>query len=353
MKKISFIISFAVMMSCLSVPVTAEDLGDEEIVLDRPPIVGYLESSDSNPHPEVSGSGYYIDDGYDLVYDIFGIQELHDARSWNGKIEDDGTVGIEFRDPSDTFYDMRSSAKLTVRIPNTVNGITVSKFYGRGSFTAFDVDPENQYFKSDGQTLFSKDGKTLVSYAGYNESTEYVVLDGTEIIGYDSFFECTNLREVYIPGSVKIIEEDAFRFTDNIERFVFEDFNICINQTAFSYYWSFKKKASLPKAKLVCTKTVKLRTNENTIGWDSVEGASYYEIYQKLNSGEYKLLNTTKGTSCKLSSVKSGGEYTFAVKPVAVISAVKVERDNPLAGRHYPESFTIEGTMSEDIVISV
>ncbi|MCM1524344.1 MAG: hypothetical protein NC120_07780 [Ruminococcus sp.] len=54
--------------------------------------------------------------------------------------------------------------------------------------------------------------------------------------------------------------------------------------------------------------------------------------------------------SCKFSSLKSGKEYTFAVKPIAVIPAANYNKEkDEIFG--FPETFTIEGTMSEDIVI--
>ena len=43
--------------------------------------------------------------------------------------------------------------------------------------------------------------------------------------------------------------------------------------------------------------TVSPKAKGNTVSWDKVANATYYEIYQKLNSGEYKLLKTTKATS--------------------------------------------------------
>lgn len=351
MKKIFLIIISTAAVYCLSIAASAEDYDDESHMFDEPPISHYLVGSDLDPHPELGSYGYFIDDGYDLVYDMFDIAEFHNTRCWSGSKVKDGTVELCFNGSHvDPTMGKFSCAKLTVRIPNTVNGMTVSKFYGSAECAAFDVDPENQYFKSDGQTVFSKDGKILLSYIQCNESTEYVVPDGTEIIGDDAFFKCGNLRKVYIPGSVKEIEDSAFWLTD-MEMFVFEDFNISINQAAFPYYWILKEEAALPKAELVCTKTVKPTANGNTIGWNAVDGASYYEIYQKLQNDEYKLLGKTKKTSHTFGSLKQGSEYTLAVKPAAVIPAAHCDRQ--YAGKKYPETFTIEGTMSEDILIKI
>lgn len=47
--------------------------------------------------------------------------------------------------------------------------------------------------------------------------------------------------------------------------------------------------------------------------------------------------------------MKKGKEYTFAVKPVAVIPAANYKRKKDEG--YYPKSFKIEGTMSEDISV--
>ena len=86
----------------------------------------------------------------------------------------------------------------------------------------------------------------------------------------------------------------------------------------------------------------------DSVKWDKISNASYYEIYQRLGNGEYKLLSTAKGTSCKLPALGKGKKYTFAVKPVAVIPGANYDKERDEA---YPESFTVEGTMSEDITV--
>ena len=102
--------------------------------------------------------------------------------------------------------------------------------------------------------------------------------------------------------------------------------------------------------KLTCSTAIETFAVNNKINWKPVSGASYYEIYQKLSSGEYKLLKATKLTSCKFPSLKSGKTYTFAIKPMAVIPAANYNEEEDK--EYFPESFTIEGTMSEDIVLT-
>ncbi len=331
--------------------VQAEEEHDDEWYFAEPEPY-YYEASKNFPHPETGYAGYYIDDGYDLVYNLFEVIELHDTRCWRtDSKETDKTVRLYFKGWGMTSDGAYSYAKVTVRVPNTVNGIPVSEFYGSSVCRAYDVDPENKYFKSDGQTVFSKDGKILLSYARYNESTEYRIPDGTEIIGYRALADCVNLKKIYVPAGVKTVEAEGLVSAECI---VFEDFDIAVDSRAFSYSYDMKNKKWQVDSKLVCEKTVTARADGNRIGWDKVCGASYYEIYQKLSGGEYKLLGRTKGTSFKVSGKKAGAEYTFAVKPIAVIPAANYgERVEETIRREYPESFTIEGTVSEDISVCI
>ncbi|MCM1523447.1 MAG: leucine-rich repeat protein [Ruminococcus sp.] len=345
MKKVLLLLVVIVMVLSLSINAGADAPEDH---WDFEPEIKYYDEDDKS-HPEIDGDGYYIDDGYDLVYNLFGRFDYHDMRYWrtNSKKTDE-TIQLYFHDVSSTpayaMYGCKSCAKLTVRIPDTVNGIPVSELYRSSDFKAFDVNPQNIYLKSDSQAVFSKDGKKLMSYACYNESTEYFVPRGTEIICYASFCDCDNIKTVYIPNSVEYIARVSFQNMDSLESVSFESFVIEIEFNAFDVIDTLK-----PNVNLICTEKSDVVSDKDRLSWEKINGATYYEIYQKLSNGEYKLLTTRKGTSCKFTTLKPGKKYTFAVKPVAVIPAASYDKEKH-EGK-FPETFTIEGTMSEDIVI--
>ena len=292
-------------------------------------------------HPELQYHGYFIDGSYDLIYDSdLQIYAGETLCWWSDYNKEDKTVKIEFEDLITSEYEKPWFSEQTVRIPDTINGYTVTDFYKSSAFKAFDVNPENQYFISDGTALFSKDGKRLISYAQFNGITEYIVPQGTEAIENQAIWACNNLKKIYIPDSVKKIGEFSVTQNDSLEEVVFDSFKIKIDRTAFG------KENTMS---LICTKKVDIISDGNYLSWKKIPNASYYEIYQKLNSGEYKLLKTTKATACKFTTLKSGKKYTFAVKPVAVIPAANYDKEKDEGS--YPETFTIEGTMSEDIVV--
>ena len=64
----------------------------------------------------------------------------------------------------------------------------------------------------DGVT-FSADGKTLIKYPRDKVGEEYIVPEGTEIIGEKAFYDNSNLSKVTLPSSLKEIEDCAFLYT--------------------------------------------------------------------------------------------------------------------------------------------
>lgn len=226
--------------------------------------------------------------------------------------------------------------------------------------------------------LFSKDKKTLMSYPRENENESYSIPMGTEIIdeysiGYSdylkevtipesvvnikecAFVDCENLSKItFLPSKSKLyIDDGAFLGSDLLSEIVLPSFNVQIDCGAFGYDIVVDDDHRLMGYKIINStrltsyEQVKLTAENNVVKWDGIPNALYYKVYRKLSSGEYKLTNITSGTSFRLPDLKQGTEYTYAVKPVAVIPAANYEYGK----QHYPESFTIEGTMSEDVVV--
>ncbi len=251
-------------------------------------------------------------------------------------------------------------------VPDSINGKPVVEIEGSCVATEFDLNPKNKYMECIDNVIFSKDGKTLMAYSQNNLRESYSIPEETEIIGCLAVAYSDNLKEVIIPESTNKIEYAAFVGCDQlseviflpgnsglyIEKYVFwasynlkeitlPSFNVKIDRSAFD------KPENVPQ--LITYEQPVPKAENRTVKWDKIPKASYYEVYQKLGSGEYKLLTTTKGTSCRFGTLKSGCEYTFAVKPIAVIPAANYDKKEDEG--YFPETFTIEGTMSEDISV--
>lgn len=64
------------------------------------------------------------------------------------------------------------------------------------------MDGNQAYCSMDG-VLFSKDGKTLVQYPPESERTEYRIPDSVTTIAECAFRSALNLKDIYVPKTVK------------------------------------------------------------------------------------------------------------------------------------------------------
>lgn len=306
-------------------------------------------------HPELTGYGYYLNDSYDLIYDFSYEDSSHSVLNWRRTDLDrkNRTMRLYFADTSymqieDTItYGHHAYKDMTLRIPDKINNYTVREIYGSCPVKAFDVDPENEYFTSDGQTIFSKDGEKMLSYAQFDISSEYYIPDGTKTLGESALCDCPNIKTLYVPASVSMIEERALAM-ENADEIVFDDIGFYIDKRAFGYCSD-----GTPQIKLSCSKNISIFSGGSRITWDDMQGADHYELYQKISEGEYKLAAETSRTSCVLRNLKADHEYTFAVKPIWIVNTgvYNTEWHEIFAEIHYPETLTVEGRMSEDVVV--
>ena len=78
-------------------------------------------------------------------------------------------------------------------------------------------------------------------------------------------------------------------------------------------------KVSTPKPKKVISSY-----NSLEIRWEKVSGADGYQVYRKVNSGKWKVVKNTTGTSYKDKNVKAGYKYSYTVKAYKKINGKKV-----------------------------
>lgn len=102
-------------------------------------------------------------------------------------------------------------------IPATVTAINfnTSRFQ-TPNIAQTEISPENQAYSTDGECLFTKDGKTLLT-ALHTTMTEYKVPDGVEFIDYDAFKVCTRLKKVVFPSSLTEIRSELGEKVETIE----------------------------------------------------------------------------------------------------------------------------------------
>ncbi len=97
------------------------------------------------------------------------------------------------------------------------------------------VDKENPYFISDGKGIYTKNGSKFVSLLV--KSREYKIKEGVLRIGKHAFENSTEIKEIVLPDSLKIIEDYAFFSTEittvelpeNLEKIGKQSFKFCRN----------------------------------------------------------------------------------------------------------------------------
>ncbi len=98
-------------------------------------------------------------------------------------------------------------------IPDSVTVLSDGVFVGCSSITNISVGGNNTLYSSIDGHLYSKDGKTLIQFAGGKAKTNsgFVVPDGVEHIATKAFMGAEYLQYVTLPDGVKSIGSYAFR----------------------------------------------------------------------------------------------------------------------------------------------
>jgi len=113
-------------------------------------------------------------------------------------------------------YVFEGCALSTITIPKNVSSLGYSTFRCLDNMVEYIVDENNEHFKSVDGNLYSKDGKTLISYAIGKTASTFEIPYGVEHIGDYAFSYCDSLVAVHISDSVKTIGVYAFSSMSNL-----------------------------------------------------------------------------------------------------------------------------------------
>ncbi len=96
----------------------------------------------------------------------------------------------------------------SVALGKSVDSVGQGAFSGCPKLATFNVDPENDNYKSENGMLLTKDGATLIS--AFGEETSVTVPEGVVTVSGSAFAGNTTLQSVVLPSGVTTIGEAAF-----------------------------------------------------------------------------------------------------------------------------------------------
>ena len=119
----------------------------------------------------------------------------------------------------------------SVDLPQALNAIDFGVFEFCTSLQTINVASGCEKFRSVDGVLF--EGNRLICYPPQKSGSSYTVPDGTTVLSISSFENADNLNSVQVPGSVKEVEADAFRYCSNLQQVTFSEGTEKIDVTAF------------------------------------------------------------------------------------------------------------------------
>ena len=128
-----------------------------------------------------------------------------------------------------------------VVLPDTVNEVEVIRCTG---ITEFSVSENNPYLSVVDGILYDKEQKTLMCYPAGRTDTEFHIPETVEVVGKCAFAGVETLEKVYIPSSVRKIENSAFAEM-KAKEFIFSEGVTDIEKYAF-YECTELEKITLP-----------------------------------------------------------------------------------------------------------
>lgn len=110
----------------------------------------------------------------------------------------------------------------SINIPDSVTDIAATTFSQCGSLN-INVSPNNQNYCDIDGVLFTKDKKTILTYAKDVRQPEYIIPNSVTSIGYRAFYQCENLTSVKLPNSVTNIGDSTFRNCSKLTEIIIPD----------------------------------------------------------------------------------------------------------------------------------
>lgn len=242
----------------------------------------------------------------------------------------DGTKGIA----ASAFTTLTDAEE--VYVPASV--ISIGSYAFIADLVKITVAAENQKYTSDADgVLYTKDMKTLIAYPANNPKDRYTVSDKTEVIGEGAFTAAKFVKELYLPDSVKKIEDSAFVFADALTKVRMSNNLTEIGETAFSFCISLESISIPDKVKTIKTGTFSWCTSLKSVKF----GKNLTKICESAFSSCYELKKVN--LTGKITTIE---KYAFSdclgLKTVVIGKNVKNIKGNPFTSCESLKKYTVE-----------
>lgn len=125
-----------------------------------------------------------------------------------------------------------------ISLSKNIENIDLFAFEGCVSLEFIEVDDNNKFYQSIDGNVYSKDGKIFHIYAVGKNNEEFIVPNHVSTVKAAAF-EDSKLKKIYVPSSVEIIENDAFKGCNLLEMICCEAES---KPDAFGEYWNIYAK---------------------------------------------------------------------------------------------------------------
>ena len=116
---------------------------------------------------------------------------------------------------------MSGIALTSITLPASLMSIDGSSLSCNTSLPAINIRADNPNYVSIDGVLYTRDGKTLVTYPAGKSGTTYTVQDGVQVIANNAFDRARSLTEINLPSTLKEVKTSAFRECNALQQMVY------------------------------------------------------------------------------------------------------------------------------------
>ena len=109
----------------------------------------------------------------------------------------------------------------SITLPASLESINSNSLSANTSLPAINVNAANQNYVSINGVLYTRNGKTLMTYPAGKSGTTFTVPDGVEVIANNAFDRARSLVGITLPNTLKQVQTSAFRECNALQQMVY------------------------------------------------------------------------------------------------------------------------------------